>query len=95
MKITITRSGGFAGLSRTWSILVDKQPDSDEWLSLVERLPWSSRPRATSPQPDRYSYRIQCSRRRVTLPEQSLDGPWRELVNRVQDRAEEENRADS
>jgi hypothetical protein len=26
---------------------------------------------------------IQYSRRRVTLPEQSLTGPWRELVDRV------------
>jgi len=89
MKITVTRSGGFAGLSRTWSIVIDDQPDSDEWHSLVAALPWDNRPRATTAQPDRYSYRIQCSRRRVTLPEQKLDGPWRELVTRVQDRAEQ------
>jgi len=86
VKITVTRSGGFAGLSRSWSINVDDQPDSDDWLTLVDSLPWADRPRS-APQPDRYVYRIQCSRRRVTLPEQKLEGPWRELVDRVRDRA--------
>jgi len=86
MKITVTRTGGFAGLTSTWSIVVDDQPDSDSWRDLVESLPWHDRPRS-APQPDRYLYRIQCSRRRVTVPEQALEGPWRELVDRVRDRA--------
>jgi len=87
MKITVTRTGGFAGLTSTWSIVVDEQPDSDSWRDLVESLPWNDRPRS-APQPDRYLYRIQCSRRRVTVPEQALEGPWRELVDRVRDRAD-------
>jgi len=88
MKISVTRSGGIAGLSRTWTITVDDQPDRDDWMSLVATLPWNDRPRS-APQPDRYVYLIRCSRRRISLPEQRLDGPWRELVERVRERASE------
>jgi hypothetical protein len=27
MKVSVTRSGGFAGLRRTWAVTVDEQPD--------------------------------------------------------------------
>jgi len=86
VKISVSRSGGLAGLTRTWNVIVDDQPDREEWMSLVSSLPWSSRPRVL-PQPDRYIYVIRCSRRRITLPEQKVEGPWRELVNRVQSAA--------
>ena len=82
----MTRTGGFAGLTATWTVLVDEQPDSDEWTRLVAALPLAPGNKP-APQPDRYVYRIQVARRQVTLPEQALDGPWRELVDRVQERA--------
>jgi hypothetical protein len=82
MKVSVTRSGGFAGLSRTWAVTVDEQPDADAWNNLLNQLPWNERT-TTAPQPDRFVYEIRYSRRRVTLPEQQLTGPWRELVDRV------------
>ena len=88
MKISVSRSGGLAGLTRTWSVVVDEQPDRDEWMSLVSSLPWGSRPRE-HPQPDRYVYVIRASRRRITLPEQRVEGPWRELVDRVRAAADD------
>ena len=86
MKISVTRSGGFAGLRHTWVVLVDEQPDPEEWMSLLATLPWNERPRLP-PTPDRYVYLIRASRRRITLPEQALEGPWRDLVDRVRDRS--------
>ncbi|HEV7950699.1 MAG TPA: protealysin inhibitor emfourin [Glaciihabitans sp.] len=86
MRVTVTRSGGFAGLTQTWTITVDEQPDSADWAELIDRLPWGRRPRS-APQPDRYVYDIRCARHRVTLPEQQLTGPWRELVDRVRERS--------
>jgi len=84
MKITVTRSGGIAGLTREWVVRVEEQGDPDSWLRLVEQLSWQ--PRHRSPvQPDRFVYRIRVSRRRITLPEQDLTGPWRQLVDRVRD----------
>ena len=88
MKITVTRSGGIAGLTREWVVRVEEQGDPDSWFRLVEQLPWNERHRS-APQPDRYVYRIGVSRRRITLPEQELTGPWRQLVDRVRDAAEQ------
>ncbi|GAB3140617.1 protealysin inhibitor emfourin [Marisediminicola antarctica] len=84
MKITVTRSGGIAGLTREWVVRVEEQGDPDSWIRLVEQLPWQPRHRSAV-HPDRYVYRIGVSRRRITLPEQDLTGPWRLLVDRVRD----------
>lgn len=86
MKVTVARSGGIAGLTSNWEVIVDDQDDRDSWIELIESLPWQSTPRARQ-QPDSYSYRISCSRHKITLPEQQLTGSWRELVDRVQQAA--------
>lgn len=78
----MVRSGGFAGLSRTWAVRVEEQQDPREWLGLIDDLPWNVR-RVAPPQPDRFVYRISVSRRRITLSEQQLSGPWRDLVDKV------------
>lgn len=88
MKITVKRTGGFAGLTRIWQVVVDEQPDREEWMALVDSLPWRSRPQAPR-QPDRFIYVIRVSRRRITFAEQQLEGPWRELVQRVREVAAE------
>jgi hypothetical protein len=86
VKITVVRSGGIAGLSSSWEVTVDDRDDRDSWIELIEQLPWGEHERS-APAPDRYSYRIRCSHRQVTLPEQDLTGGWRELVDRVQQAA--------
>lgn len=86
MKITVVRSGGFAGLSRTWEVRVEEQQDADSWFGLIEELPWNDQ-RLVPPQPDRYVYRIRVSRRQIVLPEQQLTGPWRALVEKVKETA--------
>ena len=82
MKVIVIRTGGMAGLRRTWEVAVDDQPDRESWAELLTRLPWEHRPKVPA-QPDRYVYEIRCSRHRVVLPEQQVTGPWRELVDRV------------
>jgi hypothetical protein len=84
MKVIVTRTGGMAGLRRTWEVTIDEQPDRDSWQELLTRLPREHRLPAP-PQPDRYVYEIRWSRRRVVLPEQQVTGPWRELVDRVRE----------
>lgn len=88
MIVTVIRSGGFAGISRQWSVRVDEQPDEDQWRELIDRLPWD-RVATTDDEPDRYSYRVRCDPREAVIPERSLDGPWRELVEKVQVTGEE------
>ncbi|PWC07249.1 protealysin inhibitor emfourin [Mycetocola zhujimingii] len=90
MKVTVIRSGGFAGLSTRWEVRVDEQPDADSWLILLRNLPWDNQ-RPQPPQPDRYIYRIRLEPipearpepKEAVIPEQSLTGGWRELVDRV------------
>lgn len=83
MIITVIRSGGFAGISRQWSVRVEEQPDEEQWRELIDRLPWEHSP-ATPDEPDRYIYRVRCAPREAVIPETKLTGPWRELVDKVQ-----------
>ena len=78
------RTGGFAGLKREWSVV----GEPDEWWALVEACPWRSvRPDTSSR--DRFVYAITVraagGRRKALVPEVSLTGPWRALVERVQE----------
>lgn len=83
MKVTVTRSGGFAGLTRVWSVQVEAGSELDEWQELIDRIPWGD----TDPlagEPDRFVYKVHCNRHRAIIPERRLTGPWRELVDKVQ-----------
>lgn len=82
MKVVVTRSGGFTGLSVTWEVQVDAQPDPAAWHALVAELPWNA-VADRAPQPDRFIYRIRCDHHEATLTEPDLEGPWREIVERV------------
>lgn len=82
MKVEVSRSGGVAGIRLTWEVLVDEQPDPEEWQSFLTSLPWDEVGQA-APAPDRFLYRIRCAPHEVVLPEPEVQGPWRELVDRV------------
>lgn len=82
MKVVVSRSGGVAGIPFTWEVQVDEQPDPQEWHAFLTSLPWDEvgeRPSA----PDRFLYRIRCAPHEVVLAEPEVQGPWRELVDRV------------
>ena len=40
MDVEVVRSGGIAGLRLSWTVNVEDQPDPEEWVLLIERLPW-------------------------------------------------------
>lgn len=83
MKIIVVRSGGFAGLTRRWTA----EPDRDEqplWQELIDTCPWDEAESAP-PQPDRYVYTIDAAAHRATLPEASVTGPWRQLVQKTKE----------
>lgn len=83
MRVIVSRSGGFAGIRLTWQVQLDDRPDAPEWLALIAELPWNELT-PSAPEPDRYIYSIRCAHKSATLTEPQLDGPWRELVTRVQ-----------
>lgn len=94
MKILVWRSGGLLGRRVEWDVVVDEQPDPEQWYLLIAELPWDERP-AVIATPDRYTYGIRCDPHEVVIPEQQLTGPWRELVDRVRDADTQERPRDS
>lgn len=82
MKVTVTRQGGFAGITRTWTVDIDELPDAAEWRDLINSLPWDAVDSA--PQPDRFVYSVDCNRKSAVIPEQQLTDEWRRLIALVQ-----------
>jgi len=87
MLLSVSRSGGLAGLLLVWEVDVDRQPDRDAWVGLIADIPWQDA-RPAPIEPDRYVYRIHCPPHDATVPERQLTGPWRDLVDRVRDTTE-------
>lgn len=84
MKVQVWRSGGLLGRRVEWDVVVDEQPDPEQWYVLIAELPWHEQP-TTITMPDRYVYEIHCEPHEAVIPEQQLVGPWRELVDRVRE----------
>jgi hypothetical protein len=91
MKITVERSGGMAGMIRTWTVRPEPPEDTERWQPLIEACPWDAvgGTAGADSQPDRFMYRIQAGQRRAILPERELTGPWRDLVECARAAAEE------
>ncbi|MGV8897420.1 MAG: protealysin inhibitor emfourin [Rhodoglobus sp.] len=87
LTITVARSGGFAGVTRRWSVSAALD-EADELIELVDACPW---PRVVKDEVsrDRFVYvitvRAPRKRRSATVPESALTGPWKTLVKRVQE----------
>lgn len=95
MKISVERSGGIAGLTRSWTVNAQSESAKSQWQPIVEACPWDAVPKTpraaaaefSDSQPDRYIYRIRAGQRRAALPEQAVTGPWRVLVDSTREAA--------
>jgi hypothetical protein len=76
--ISVVRSGGIAGMRRTWSVEA-APPQRPVWTELVRACPWDAIA-STRETIDR--------RHHAELPDRALTGPWRELVDRVRSEGE-------
>ncbi len=74
ITVRVIRSGGVAGITREWTILLDE----DDWNRLLDEAPEPDRGRA-----DRFVYRVRALHHEVVIPESRLEGPWRDLVERA------------
>lgn len=83
--VAVARTGGLAGLTRTWSVTAPVER-ADEWDALVEECPWD-RGGAASVGADRFCWTVTADRgdewRRATLAEDQVAGPWRTLIDAV------------
>ncbi|WP_219995898.1 protealysin inhibitor emfourin [Schumannella soli] len=89
--MSVSRTGGVAGIRREWRIDVDGDGRAD-WILLLDACPWSTAEYATEAPAgprgaDRMTWTIAADgpeqARRAEVPEPELTGPWRELVDRV------------
>ncbi|GAA3767726.1 hypothetical protein GCM10022240_20160 [Microbacterium kribbense] len=87
VRVTVVRSGGFAGLRREWTARPEPV-DAPRWVALIHDCPWQDADTCRPAEPDRFVWHIEArlddSARAVALPESHLQGPWRDLVDQVQ-----------
>jgi hypothetical protein len=86
VEIAVSRTGGMAGMTRTWSVRVDDA--ASDWTALVDDCPWDD-PVVPTPGADRFVYLVRAGDREARLGEAAVDGPWRRLVDRVRDASRE------
>ncbi|MBO0980637.1 hypothetical protein IPV10_08715 [Microbacterium sp. SD291] len=82
--IAVVRTGGIAGIRRRWK--VEPEPaEAGDWIALIERCPWDESPEGSGADRFVWSIRVRTpsERREQELPDDALDGPWRELVDAV------------
>jgi hypothetical protein len=81
LTISVVRSGGVAGVRRSWELHLDCDEAAAAWGPLLDACPWGAAAGAGTP--DRFVYRITAGDRTATVPERELRGPWRVLTDRV------------
>lgn len=81
-RIVVSRSGGFAGLTRTWSVEVSPSEAEERWLPLLEQ---AEPPAVEDVERDRYVYHIAVGYREVTVAESAVQGPWKDLLEWVKE----------
>ena len=89
VAVTVTRTGGFAGLRRTWHAQPDTA-DAPQWIALIDGCPWDSADptRAVPPMgADRFVWHVDArcggASRKAALADPEVRGPWRELIDAV------------
>lgn len=84
--ITVVRTGGFAGLRAEWTVEVSVPREAEQWRPIIEACPWDASDHASARR-DGYVYDVRVADHEAVVPEQDLEGPWRELVDEVRRRA--------
>ncbi|MBH0246077.1 MULTISPECIES: protealysin inhibitor emfourin [Streptomyces] len=83
MRIQVTRTGGFAGISRTQAIDTEGREDAAEWESLAAEVLATTPDTPPSGVPDGFRYAITVGDRTVYCADPDLTGAQRTLVSRV------------
>lgn len=89
VAVTVTRTGGIAGLRRTWRAQPDAA-ESAQWIALIDGCPWDAADPARPMTPhgaDRFVWHVDArcgeSAREAALADPEVQGPWRDLIDAV------------
>ena len=87
--VTVTRTGGIAGLRRTWRAEAGGD-DAATWITLIEGCPWDAlRFERFAEGADRFMWSVDArcgpEERRAELADSAVQGPWRELIDAVRE----------
>lgn len=95
LSVVVERTGGFAGLSRRWSVTT--RPDDTTWTALLDACDWGEDgERRLAGEPagaDRFCWtvtaRTAAAEHSAALAEHEVDGPWRALIDAVRSASEQ------
>jgi hypothetical protein len=87
--VTVTRSGGIAGIRRSWRAQAEEDAASP-WIARIKECPWDAVERSRPAQgADRFVWDVnaRCGEeaRRAELADSDVRGPWRELIDAVRE----------
>ncbi|MET7828231.1 protealysin inhibitor emfourin [Streptomyces sp. NPDC005386] len=83
MRISVRRTGGFAGIERRAEVDTSGRPDAADWHALAERTLTAGRDTPPPGVPDGFGYRITVDGTTVHAADPSLTEDQRELISRV------------
>ena len=87
--VTVTRTGGIAGLRRAWRAEAGAD-DAATWITLIEGCPWDAlRFERFAEGADRFMWSVDArcgpEERQAELADSAVQGPWRELIDAVRE----------
>jgi hypothetical protein len=89
IAVTVTRTGGIAGMRRTWRAQPDRA-ESPQWIALIDGCPWDAADPARPIPPtgaDRFVWHVDArcgdAEREAALADPEVQGPWRDLIEAV------------
>lgn len=89
VAVTVTRTGGFAGLRRTWHAQPERA-DAPQWIALIDGCPWDAADPDRDIPPtgaDRFVWHVDArcgdAAREAALADPEVQGPWRDLIDAV------------
>lgn len=96
VEVAVTRTGGFAGLTKRW-LAEPGDAEASDWIALITQCPWdapadvAAAVRADAgdgPGADRFTWwiRARCGEqveREAELPDHEVVGAWRDLIDAV------------
>jgi hypothetical protein len=91
VAVTVTRTGGFAGLRRTWHAEPDTA-ETPQWIALIDGCPWDAADPTRELAPtgaDRFVWHVDArcgdAAREAALADPEVQGPWRDLIDAVRE----------